>query len=674
MKIRTKLLLLAAFTVLMVSTLVGLVYFRTTDVTTRIANDEALATVRDQAKMIDLYINGIVNIGENAAHGLSPMFADGADRRGIQTFLADIFRSNANEGMLDAYVGLEEDGSLISGNGDAAPDGYDARTRPWYRAAASGTKTVVTEPYVDEISGSTVLSVVTPIFGDHQRLLGVLGADIVIEELAASMRESRVLDGGYGILLARDGTFLEFPDSSFVMKENVAKQSSVITPRLVEIGMRMLRRETGMEDFYANGEHLRVYFAPSRFGFIAGLACPVTVISDVVGSITKVLIASGAVAVVIALIWMALLIPSIVRPLKIVEKTLARIASFDLTTDTSEAHLEARTPKDTEIGAMLASLSTMRVAWNGVVSSVRTEVDRASDSASRLDDLADRATGIVNDTKDAIDSVDGLANSALKRLQSTTDTIAEVSESAGRNSESASEAAEAAQEMSGLSTNVHSVMNSFVEELRSVGASVMQNSEGMNVVGTSVESITEFVGTIEGIASQTDLLALNAAIEAARAGEAGRGFAVVAEQVKKLAAESNSASHRVAELIEDLSERTTTAIESTKQSAEIISEIVDKAIGAQKSLNEMITQIDRMTKSVQSISAAAHEQTDASRDVANSATDVRESVENVVHEISVVAGSTGGTVRAMQEVNDEALKVAEISRALAETMKGFKTA
>ena len=53
--------------------------------------------------------------------------------------------------------------------------------------------------------------------------------------------------------------------------------------------------------------------------------------------------------------------------------------------------------------------------------------------------------------------------------------------------------------------------------------------------------LAAIVESVSAIADQTNLLALNAAIEAVRAGEAGKGFAVVAEEVRKLAAESQSA-------------------------------------------------------------------------------------------------------------------------------------
>lgn len=75
----------------------------------------------------------------------------------------------------------------------------------------------------------------------------------------------------------------------------------------------------------------------------------------------------------------------------------------------------------------------------------------------------------------------------------------------------------------------------------------------------TIAELDTIVDTISNIAAQTNLLALNATIEAARAGEAGRGFAVVAGEVKKLAADTRTATQRATYMIEarraaDLSE------------------------------------------------------------------------------------------------------------------------
>ena len=158
------------------------------------------------------------------------------------------------------------------------------------------------------------------------------------------------------------------------------------------------------------------------------------------------------------------------------------------------------------------------------------------------------------------------------------------------------------------------------------GEVVTQVVATMHDINISSHKIADIVGTINGIAFQTNILALNAAVEAARAGEQGRGFAVVASEVRSLAARSAEAAREIKNLIGASVEKVesgsrlvgsagatmTEIVASVRRVSDIIGEI-SAAAGEQSQgigkVNQSVNQLDQMTQQnaalVQQSAAAA---------------------------------------------------------------------
>jgi methyl-accepting chemotaxis protein len=126
------------------------------------------------------------------------------------------------------------------------------------------------------------------------------------------------------------------------------------------------------------------------------------------------------------------------------------------------------------------------------------------------------------------------------------------------------------------------------------GLMVREVVDTMRGIQESSRRIADIIGTIDGIAFQTNILALNAAVEAARAGEQGRGFAVVAGEVRNLARRSGEAAREIKALIG-------TSVERVEQGTGLVDRAGEK-------MQEIVASIRRVTDIVGEISSASTEQ------------------------------------------------------------------
>ena len=119
------------------------------------------------------------------------------------------------------------------------------------------------------------------------------------------------------------------------------------------------------------------------------------------------------------------------------------------------------------------------------------------------------------------------------------------------------------------------------------GAEVASAVTTMNGIRDASGRIAEIIGTIDGIAFQTNILALNAAVEAARAGEQGRGFAVVAGEVRSLAQRSAAAAREIKGLIQASVEQVGTGTAVVGQAGQTMEQIVRNAVSVKEQIGQI---------------------------------------------------------------------------------------
>lgn len=191
-------------------------------------------------------------------------------------------------------------------------------------------------------------------------------------------------------------------------------------------------------------------------------------------------------------------------------------------------------------------------------------------------------------------------------------------------------------------TQQAAVMAGGNAEVAEQGGQIIGNVvDTMQAIRTSSSRISEIIGTIDGIAFQTNILALNAAVEAARAGESGRGFAVVASEVRSLAGRSATAAREIKQLITDSEEKIVTGTRVVEDAGRNISEIVANAkqinyfLGEiSQASHEQATEVAHVVTAIEQLDANTQQNAALVEQTSASAKSLSEQAANLTEEIA----------------------------------------
>ena len=281
----------------------------------------------------------------------------------------------------------------------------------------------------------------------------------------------------------------------------------------------------------------------------------------------------AAIALVIGMLVTWFIARQIVQPLQAAVGIAREVADGNLSLR------EVQAGRD-ETGQVLRALGEVAQRLNGLIANIRNGADQIDTAASEIsignNDLATRT------------------EQTASALQATSSSVADLANTIKLNAETAIQANRLASDASRVA--------------QQGGSDVAEVVKTMDAISVQAKRISEIIGTIDGIAFQTNILALNAAVEAARAGEQGRGFAVVASEVRSLAQRSSEAAKEIRGLI--------------GASVEQVEAGTSKVHAAGETMRRIVASIEQVSTMVAEISRATAEQADAIHGVNDAVSDM----------------------------------------------------
>nr|WP_019410215.1 methyl-accepting chemotaxis protein [Pseudomonas psychrophila] len=570
------------------------------------------------ANNIQTWLGGRILLVENLAQSIAinpdpSQTASLLEQKALtSTFMADYFGDNQ--------------GGFTIRPDSKMPDGFDPRTRPWFKDAINSSGASLTEPYIDAVTGQMIISIGAAA-KKTGKTLGVVGADLSLQTITDSINALNFNGLGYAFLVSGDGKILVHPDKALITKylKDIYPQD---TPTI----------STQISEIQVDGKTRIVTFTPIKGLGTVNWSIGLSVDKEKAFAALSTFRTSALIATFIAVIsiiaLLGLLIRMLLQPLHVMTRAMQNIAE-------GEGDLTRRLAVNSK-----DEFGTLGSAFNHFVERVHTSMREVSSATEHVNEVALRVVSASNASMLNSDEQASRTNSVAAAINELGAAAQEIASNAAQASHQASDAR-------GLAQEGQQVVERSINSMQQLSQMLGTSSGHIESLNDKTVNIGQILEVITSISQQTNLLALNAAIEAARAGEAGRGFAVVADEVRNLAHRTQESAQQVQTMIEELQVSARASVstmeESQRHSADSV-EIANRAGERLISVTERIGEIDGMN---QSVATATEEQTSVVESINMDITEIntlnQEGVENLQ-----------STLRACNDLEQQAARLKQL--------------
>ena len=281
--------------------------------------------------------------------------------------------------------------------------------REWYTRTMAEGKIIFLEPYYDSVTNQLATTFAYPI-SSAGKTVGVVIIDVALDDIQSYLEQ---LEGNnaedYKVLVTDKGLFVANSANKDLMMKNASEG-------MADISQYLSAAQSSQENIFnindnSTGKKTKVVLVPvDTIGSATKWAfASVTSVSYANKDANRTMIINIVISllttILIGVIVFVLLIKKVMRPLALVEKTIVKMADYDLELGEEIKESEKFNSEKGEIGNIIRSLNKMVDNLIAIVQSINANAQNTAATAEELTATAQSTSDTAGEVGNAVNSI-----------------------------------------------------------------------------------------------------------------------------------------------------------------------------------------------------------------------------------------------------------------------------